>query len=141
VKEATPAQLRLAGQIAVEKSWANTTDRAARTRPAREAFFARFEREVDPESKLEPAERRRRAEHAMKSYMAALRLRAMKAARLRSEDKALRREDKAKGLNVDLIDDAIHLEDESWLTARGRGDSSWPRPLAVSHTGHQRRKP
>ena len=35
-------------RIAAEISWARTYDRSARTRPAREAFLKRFEREVDP---------------------------------------------------------------------------------------------
>ncbi|MEI7743078.1 MAG: hypothetical protein WCK58_04915 [Chloroflexota bacterium] len=48
------------------------------TRPARAAFAARFEREVDPGGVLEPAERRRRAEAAMRSHM--LRLAARSAA-------------------------------------------------------------
>jgi hypothetical protein len=39
-------------RIAAEISWARTSDRSARTRPAREAFLKRFEREVDPEGKL-----------------------------------------------------------------------------------------
>jgi len=38
------------------------------TAPARRAFLERFEREVDPDSVLEPAERRRRAEHAKKAH-------------------------------------------------------------------------
>lgn len=48
------------------------------TRPARAAFAARFEREVDPGRVLDPAERRRRAEAAMRSHM--LRLAARSAA-------------------------------------------------------------
>ena len=42
---------------------------APATRPAREAFLKRFEREVDPDNKLSPDERRRRAEHAKRAYM------------------------------------------------------------------------
>ena len=63
-------------RIAAEISWARTSDRSARTRPAREAFLKRFEREVDPEGKLPPDERRRRAEHAKRAYMLRLRKRA-----------------------------------------------------------------
>jgi hypothetical protein len=43
--------------IAAEISWARTEDRRARTRPAREAFLKRFEREVRPNGKLLPDER------------------------------------------------------------------------------------
>jgi hypothetical protein len=56
-------------RIAVEISWAYTTDRSARTRPAREAFLKRFEKQVDPDGTLPPEERRQRAEHAKRAYM------------------------------------------------------------------------
>jgi hypothetical protein len=44
-------------RIAAEISWARTPDRTARTRPAREAFLKRFEKEVDPDGTLSPQER------------------------------------------------------------------------------------
>ena len=56
-------------RIAAEISWARTHDRAARTRPAREAFIRRFDKEVDRDSTLPPEERRQRAEHAKRAYM------------------------------------------------------------------------
>lgn len=56
-------------RIAAEISWSRTADRSARTRPARQAFLARFEREVDPDGQLPPAERHKRAEHALRAYM------------------------------------------------------------------------
>ena len=56
-------------RIAAEVSWARTRDRTARTRPARETFLRRFEKEVDPDGALSPEERRRRAEHAKRAYM------------------------------------------------------------------------
>jgi hypothetical protein len=62
-------------RIAAEISWARTQDRSARTRPAREAFLKRFEREVDPEGKLPPDERARRANHALRAHMLRLRKR------------------------------------------------------------------
>jgi len=65
------------GRIGTEISWSRTTDRSARTRLAREAFLRRFEREVDPEGKLPPDERRRRAEHAKRAYMLRLAMRAV----------------------------------------------------------------
>lgn len=58
----------LLNRAAVLSSWAHTPDRAKRTAPAREAFLARFEREVDPDGTLTPAERSRRAEAARKAY-------------------------------------------------------------------------
>lgn len=56
-------------RIAAEVSWARTHDRAARTRPARQAFLNRFEKQVDPDNTLPPEERRQRAEHAKRAYM------------------------------------------------------------------------
>ena len=47
----------------------------------RAAFLARFEREVDPDGRLEPEERRRRAEQARRAYFARLALAAAKARR------------------------------------------------------------
>ena len=58
--------------MASHLSWAQTDDRTARTAPARARFMARFEREVDPQNLLAPAERARRAEQAMKAHMAKL---------------------------------------------------------------------
>jgi hypothetical protein len=66
-------------QIAAEISWSRTTDRSARTRPAREAFLRRFEQEVDPGGTLPPDERHRRAEHAKRAYMLRLAKRAVAA--------------------------------------------------------------
>ncbi len=60
-------------RIAAEISWSRTADRSARTRPARQAFFRRFELQVDPDGKLPPEERARRAEHALRAYMLQLR--------------------------------------------------------------------
>jgi hypothetical protein len=42
------------------------------TAPARKAFLGRFERQVDPDGKLSPAERARRAEYARKAHMTKL---------------------------------------------------------------------
>lgn len=49
------------------------------TAAAREAFLARFERQVDPNSELPEPERRRRAQHALKAHMAALSLKSARA--------------------------------------------------------------
>jgi hypothetical protein len=54
------------------------------TAPARAAFLARFEREVDPQGKLPEAERKRRAEHARRAYMVSLALKSVRARRRRS---------------------------------------------------------
>lgn len=51
------------------------------TRKAREAFAARFERQVDPNGVLPPAERARRAEAARRAYFTELALRSSQARR------------------------------------------------------------
>jgi hypothetical protein len=49
------------------------------TEPARAAFMARFEREVDPDGVLPEKERLRRAEHAKKAYFTRLSLQSARA--------------------------------------------------------------
>ncbi len=65
-----PARLR--AKIAAYSRWALTADPTSATAPARSAFNARFDREVDPDGVLPAAERARRAEYAKKAYMARL---------------------------------------------------------------------
>jgi hypothetical protein len=54
------------------------------TKPAREAFAAKFLREVDPDGVLDPAERSRRAEHAMKAHFLRLAIKSAAARRARA---------------------------------------------------------
>lgn len=75
------SRLSVAGRIGAHESWARTEDRSARTAPARRAFNDRFEKLVDPEGVLPPAERSSRAEHARKAHF--LRM-ALKSAQARS---------------------------------------------------------
>jgi hypothetical protein len=56
------------------------------TTAGRDAFMARFEREVDPDGVLDPPERARRAEHARKAYFAKLAYLSAKARRARAGD-------------------------------------------------------
>ncbi|MFI6513598.1 hypothetical protein ACIBCT_38845 [Streptosporangium sp. NPDC050855] len=70
----TPAERALRGRMGAHLSWANTADPQARTKPGRDAFLARFEREVDPEGVLPIEERKRRAESLRKAYMQKLAL-------------------------------------------------------------------
>ncbi len=80
------------GRLGAHLSWARTADRAARTRPARQAFLARFDRQVDPDGQLSPEERAVRAEHALKAQMARIRLvRAAKARRNRTKERSAER--------------------------------------------------
>ena len=63
-----------ARRIAAHTRWAMTENRTAATTPARNAFLARFERQVDPDNQLTPVERARRAQSARKAYFARLAL-------------------------------------------------------------------
>lgn len=69
------ADRSLIARLAAHESWANTADPSARTAPARRALLDRFERQVDPDGVLSPAERARRAGHARKAYFTRLALR------------------------------------------------------------------
>jgi hypothetical protein len=71
----------LAASIAANTRWAHEPDRSAATRPARAAFEKRFEEEVDPDGKLAPAERARRAANAKTAYFHRLALKSAKARR------------------------------------------------------------
>jgi hypothetical protein len=75
------ADRSLIARLAAHESWANTADPSARTGPARRAMLDRFERQVDPDGVLSPAERARRAGHARNAYFARLALRSAQARR------------------------------------------------------------
>jgi len=71
----------MTARLAAHESWARTTNRSARTASARAALQAKFEKEVDPDGTLTPAERATRAEHARKAYYTRLALKSAKARR------------------------------------------------------------
>jgi hypothetical protein len=81
----TPEQRVLRARIAAHVQWATTEDRTARSAPGRNAFLARFEREADPDGRLDPAERAQRAEHLRKAYFARLALKSSKARAARKQ--------------------------------------------------------
>jgi hypothetical protein len=81
----TPAERRLRSQIGAHESWARTENRSARTLPARMAFLAKFECQVDPTNELLPTERAKRAESARKAFYAELALKSARARRRRKE--------------------------------------------------------
>jgi hypothetical protein len=66
----------LRGKLGAHVRFAGSSreERIAATAPARAAFLARFEREVDPDGTLDPAERALRARHARAAHMIRLRL-------------------------------------------------------------------
>jgi hypothetical protein len=75
---ATPEERTLNARLAAHALHAQG---GTNTEPARKAFLERFEKEVDPEGKLDPVERTRRAEHARKAYFLRLALKSAKARR------------------------------------------------------------
>lgn len=87
----TPQERSLAGRLAAHALHAQVEDPTAHTKPARDAFMARFEREVDPEGKLTPKERARRAEHAKKAHFTRLALKSAQARRRKAATRAASR--------------------------------------------------
>lgn len=80
----TVAERSLQARSAANHRWAHTDDRAAGTLPARLAFEARFEREVDPDGTLPPAERAKRAANARSAHFQRLALASARARRRRA---------------------------------------------------------
>ena len=80
----TSSERSLRAQIAAHESWARTEDRTARTAKARQAALNKFERQVDPDGILTPAERAKRAEHARKAHFKRLALKSAQARRRRT---------------------------------------------------------
>lgn len=81
----SPSQRSMRARIGAHALHA-THDSRELTAPARAAFLARFEAEVDPDGVLPEVERRRRAEHARKAYFAKLALASAKARRKGAAD-------------------------------------------------------
>jgi hypothetical protein len=79
-KGLTPEQRVLRSRLAAYQLHA-THDPKETTKKAREAFAARFEREVDPDGLLSPDERARRADAARRAYFTRLALRSSRARR------------------------------------------------------------
>lgn len=77
----TPNERTMRARLAAHLLHASVDSRE-HTGPARRAFMARFEDQVDPDRVLSPAERARRAEHAKKAYFTRL---ALKSAQVRRQ--------------------------------------------------------
>ena len=80
----TPSQRSLQARLAAYSLHA-ARDPKDTTRAARAAFLNRFEREVDPDGNLPPAERDRRAQAVLKAHMTRL---ALASSRARSKRKS-----------------------------------------------------
>ena len=78
----TPNERTLRARLAAHALHASV-DSKQHTEPARRAFMARFENEVDPDRNLTPSERLRRAEHAKRAYFTRLALKSAQARRKR----------------------------------------------------------
>jgi hypothetical protein len=79
---ASPAERSLRARLAAYAMHAQRDSRQT-SAPGRAAFLARFEREVDPDSTLDPEERRRRAAQARSAYFTRLSLRAVQVRKAR----------------------------------------------------------
>jgi hypothetical protein len=81
VPDLTPSERVLRARLAAHEKWAQTGDRTAAIATARQAFLDRFERQVDPDGILDPAERARRAESAKRAHFLRLSLKSARARR------------------------------------------------------------
>jgi hypothetical protein len=79
----SPTECALRASIAAHESWARTENRTARTANARQAALDRFERLVDPDGRLLPEERAKRAAHARKAHFKRMALRSAQVRRAR----------------------------------------------------------
>lgn len=82
----TPEEAALRGRIGAYRLHA-THDPKETTAKARQTFLAKFEREVDPDSTLPEAERKRRAEYARKAHFARLAYASARARKKRNQDR------------------------------------------------------
>lgn len=76
-----PSDRRLTAQIAANTRWSRVADRTAATQAARDAQWRGFEDQVDPEGRLAPEERAKRAAAARRAHYQRLSLKAQQARR------------------------------------------------------------
>jgi hypothetical protein len=104
----------MANKAGALKSWANTDDRQSRTKPGRDAFLERFEREVDPEGVLPEKQRFERAKLLRRAHMLQL-----------SRRSAQVRRDRKGGVQDEARDDdgcsviSVHYRDRAGARADG----------------------
>lgn len=81
----TAAERKLIAQKAIASRWAKTPaeERRKAAEKATAAFLSTFEKAVDPEGILPPAERAFRADHARKAHFSGLALKSAQARRAR----------------------------------------------------------
>ena len=83
----TREQRTLRARVAAHARWSKE-DPAANAARGQAGLLARFEREVDPDGSLPPAERERRAQSAYRAHMGRLALASSKARARRASDAA-----------------------------------------------------
>lgn len=83
----TPSERSLRARLAAHTLHAKVDSRA-HTAPGRQAFLARFDKEVNPTGNLSQEERARRAEQAKKAYFVGLALRSAIARRQKADGSA-----------------------------------------------------
>jgi hypothetical protein len=81
---AHPGDAAQIAKLAAHVRWAGCTDRTAATAAARQAFHDRWEKEVDPDGKLDPKERAKRAAHAKKAHYSRMALKSAQTRRAKS---------------------------------------------------------
>lgn len=84
----TPEQRSLRARIAANTRWSRDRDRKTNAERGQNGLLARFEREVDPDGTLPPAERRKLAENARRAHMQRLAFASSKARTRKSGDAA-----------------------------------------------------
>jgi len=84
----SPAERSLRARLAAYAMHARHDSRET-SAPGRAAFLARFESQVDPDGRLDPVERRRRAEHARREYFARLAVASVQARRARQGNRSM----------------------------------------------------
>lgn len=67
-----PTRRKQIASLAAHVSWARTPIRSERTRAATRASQARFEREVDPDGRMDPIDRAKAADSAMRAHRRAM---------------------------------------------------------------------
>jgi hypothetical protein len=72
-------------KIAAHAKWAKSEDRSAATQAARDGMLRKFEDEVDPDRKLLPEERARRAESARRAFYQRIALKSAQARRAKTK--------------------------------------------------------
>ena len=83
MNDLTPEQRSMRARLAAHRRWANTPDRTAATKAARDALMDRFEREVDPDGVLAPEVRMKLAANARSAYYTELALKSSRARKRR----------------------------------------------------------